>query len=164
MKREEILELVAIACEVCGVPELTSRIRVQWNTRFTARMGDARWDALRGQGLIRLSVPLWPRASEEDRRETIVHEACHIIADYRFGRRQGHGHHWRQMMALCGYRDAKRCHDVDRESIRERRGQNRLRAACGCAGGVIVGPVQVRRIQAGAAYTCRRCDQRVRLG
>ena len=34
---------------------------------------------------IRLSIPLWPRASDQDRRETVIHEACHLIAFYKHG-------------------------------------------------------------------------------
>ena len=77
---DPIREQIAAACRACGVPELAERIRVVWRC-FTARMGDARWDRLRSVGLIRLSVPLWPRASDEEWCETVIHEACHVIAD-----------------------------------------------------------------------------------
>jgi predicted SprT family Zn-dependent metalloprotease len=160
---DAIREYIDIACHVCGVPELAGKIRVVWNGRFSARMGDARWDPARGTGLIRLSRPLWPKASEEERMETVIHEACHVIADYKFGGRQRHGPRWRQMMALCGYRNARRCHAVNRDEILARRQQNRLRAACGCAEGVTVGPLQARRIRAGVVYRCRRCAQQVVL-
>jgi SprT protein len=162
---DPIRELIDAACRACGVPELSARIGVIWSGRFSARMGDARWDPRRGAGLIRLSRPLWPKASNEERRETVVHETCHVIADYRFGGRQGHGPRWRQMMALCGYRDPQRCHAVDREAIQQRRERRRVevRARCGCAEGVVVGPVQARRIRAGVAYRCRKCCRRVAL-
>ena len=122
-------------------------------------------DRLRGVGLIRLSVPLWPRASDEERRETVIHEACHVIADCRFGGKQGHGPAWRHMMALCGYPDPKRCHAGDRETIQQRRERRRVevRARCGCAEGVMLGPVQARRLRAGAQYRCRKCSQCVAL-
>jgi SprT protein len=162
---DDIRELIELTCRACGVPELSARIRVTWSGRFIARMGDARWDAAAGCGLIRLSRPLWPKASDEERRETVVHETCHVIADCRFGRRQGHGPRWRQMMARCGYVHAQRCHSVDREAIQERRERRRVEvlARCGCADGVIVGPVQARRIRAGMVYRCRTCSQRVAL-
>jgi SprT protein len=161
---DPIRDLIEGACRACGVPELCGRIRVTWSGRFVSRMGDARWDAVRG-GLIRLSRPLWPRASPEERRETVVHEACHVIADYRFGGKQGHGPRWRQMMALCGYAAPQRCHSVNREAIQQRRRRKRVevRARCGCAEGVILGPVQARRLRGGAVYHCRRCSQRVAL-
>jgi SprT protein len=161
---DPIRELIDGACRACGVPELLGKIRVVWNGRFISRMGDARWDPVRG-GLIRLSRPLWPKASAEERRETVVHEACHVIADYRYGGKQGHGPRWRKMMARCGYPAAERCHSVDNEAIRRRRERRRVEvlARCGCAEGVILGPVQARRLRGGAVYHCRRCCQRVAL-
>jgi SprT protein len=162
---DPIRELIEWACRACGVPELSGKIRLTWSARFIARMGDARWDGRHGLGIIRLSRPLWPKASDEERRETVIHETCHVIADRRFGGKQGHGPRWRHMMALCGYPAPQRCHSVDREAIQQRRERKRVevRARCGCAGGVVVGPVQARRIRAGMAYRCRTCSQRVAL-
>src|SRR5437879_3730633 len=117
---DAIRQLIELACRACGTPELSGRIRVVWSRRFVARMGDARWDRRRGAGIIRLSRPLWPKASDEERRETVIHEACHVIADCRFGGRQGHGPRWRQMMGLCGYHEPTRCHNVDHEAIQQR--------------------------------------------
>jgi SprT protein len=163
--RDAIREQIEGACRACGVPELIGRIRVVWSGRFIARMGDARWDKRHGTGIIRLSRPLWPKASDEERRETVVHETCHVIADYRFGGKQGHGSRWRQMMALCSYARPTRCHSVDREAIQARRERKRVevQARCGCAEGVILGPVQARRVRAGVVYRCRKCCQRVAL-
>jgi hypothetical protein len=76
------------------------------------------------------------------------------------------------MMALCGYLNPQRCHNVDQASILERRRQKRLQApptkrpviaSCGCLGGVLVGPVQSARIRCGKTYLCRKCRQRVIL-
>lgn len=162
---DPIRESIEAACRACGVPELSGRIRVSWSGRFVARMGDARWDTVRGAGLIRLSRPLWPQASPEEQRETVVHEACHVIADYLYRGKQGHGPGWRRMMALCGYPAAQRCHSVNREAIQQRRERRRVevRVRCGCAEGVALGPVQARRLRTGAVYHCRRCSQRVVL-
>ena len=67
-----------------------------------------------------------------------------VIADYRFGGKQGHGPAWQRMMALCGYTQPQRCHAVDNEAIRQRRELRRVevRGRCGCADGVMLGPVQ----------------------
>ena len=50
------------------------------------------------------------------------------------------------MMTLCGYPDPKCCHAVDREAIQQRRERQRVevRGRCGCAEGVMLGPVQAR--------------------
>lgn len=163
LSSKDVTEYIAIACTLCGVDELIGRIRVAWNGRFIARMGDARWDHCKGEGLIRLSLPLWSKASHEEQVETIVHEACHVIADYKFGGRQMHGPRWQEMMRLCGYQSPPRCHRVNLDVIRTRRQRWRLSAVCGCSGGILISPVVARRIQAGAAYSCRTCRQRLTL-
>jgi predicted SprT family Zn-dependent metalloprotease len=163
MNKIDVTEYIAIACVLCGVEELIGRIRVAWNGRFIARMGDARWDHRKGTGLIRLSMPLWPKASQDEQVETITHEACHVIADYKFGGRQMHGARWQEMMRLCGYEKPRRCHKVNLDEIRTRRLRRRISTACGCPGGNWVTPLMARRVQAGAAYMCRACGQRLRL-
>src|SRR5713101_9090328 len=122
-------------------------------------MGDAKWVRAKDRGVIRLSVPLWPKASLEERTETVVHETCHIIAEFRFGPGQGHGPNWRALMRACGYTKARRCHEVDRDAIAGRRQRARrvYRVACGCPKGVALGQVQFRRFRAGTQYHCRRC-------
>lgn len=159
----DVVEHVAIACMLCGADELIGRIRISWNGRFIARMGDARWDYRKGMGSIRLSLPLWAKASQEEQAETITHEACHIIADYKFRGRQMHGPRWREMMRLCGYQSARRCHRVNLDEIRTRRRRRRLSAACGCPDGILISAVVARRVQTGAAYWCRTCGQRLTL-
>ncbi len=162
---DPIRPAITEACRACGVPDLANRIRVLWSSRFISRMGDARWDQVEGIGMIRLSRPLWPKASDLERRETVIHETCHVIADCRFGGKQGHGPRWRQMMALCGYLHPTRCHGVDSDTIRQRRERRRVDvlARCGCASGVVLGPVQARRVRAGVVYCCRKCRQRVAI-
>lgn len=163
MNSNDVMEYVAIACTLCGVDELTERIRVAWSGRFSARMGDARWDHRRGLGFIRLSSQLWPKASPDEQLETIAHEASHVIADHKFGGRQMHGPRWQEMMRRCGYQNPRRCHRVDIDEIRTRRRRRQLRAACGCLGGILISLIVARRVQAGAAYACRTCRQRLTL-
>lgn len=163
MSTFDLTEYIAIACTLCGAEELAGRIRVAWNRRFLARMGDARWDYRVGLGFVRLSAPLWPKASHDQQVETIIHEVCHVIADYKFGGRQRHGPRWQEMMRLCGYQSPRRCHAVDLPAIRARRLGRRLSAACGCPGGILITAVVARRVCAGAAYSCRACGQRLRV-
>ncbi len=159
----DVQEYVAIVCMLCGADPLVARIRVAWNGRFSARMGDARWSDRQGLGFIRLSSRLWPKAGHDERVETITHEACHVIADYTFGGRQMHGPRWREMMRRCGYEEPRRCHRVDLDAIHARRFGRRLRAACGCPGGVLITPVTARRLRAGTTYLCRACRVQIIL-
>src|SRR6185436_3239730 len=101
MDRKGIKEAIAFACEANGVPEIIPRISVQFNPRFTNRMGDALFNGTIMR--IRLSTPLWGRASDEQKRETVIHEACHIIARYKHGLDiRPHGYHWISCMKKAG--------------------------------------------------------------
>jgi predicted SprT family Zn-dependent metalloprotease len=132
------------------------------------RVGDVICGGLRLQhsfldGPATRLTQMWSKASHEERVETITHEACHIIADYRFGGRQRHGPRWQEMMRRCGYQNPQRCHRVDQDGIRARRLGRRLSAACGRPGGILVTPVTARRVRAGTIYLCRACGQQLTL-
>lgn len=138
------------ACEANGVPELADRIRWEWSDRFTARMGDATFSLNR----IRLSRPLWPRASDAERRQTVIHEACHLIAFYKYGRQgTGHGAYWKATMRRAGV-SPKRCHNVDRSGLKQSRAKFAFDCACMTH---MVGKIRANKIRAGVKYTCRRC-------
>ena len=92
------------------VDELAQVIVVEWNPRFTRRLGDAAYNSITFRARIRLSSPLWPRTSEEDRRETVIHEACHIIVGYKFGQVAApHGSEWKEAMRNCGVEPLRDC-------------------------------------------------------
>ena len=100
---------VRLACHYNNVPELAQAIVIEWNRRFTRRLGDAVFNPITFQSRIRLSIPLWPRASPQDRMETVVHEACHLIAWHKFGLFVApHGAEWRQAMKNCGVQPDER--------------------------------------------------------
>jgi len=79
---------IRFACERNEVPELAQVVVVEWNPRFTRRLGDAGYSHVTFRATIRLSIPLWPRATDQDRRETVIHEVCHIIVGYKHGAEQ----------------------------------------------------------------------------
>ena len=78
-------------------PTLEPLLRIEWNARFTSRLGDAMyldegaiaqtafrtgrrsvlgWEPM---ARVRFSIPLWPRASRTERDETVAHEVAHLI-------------------------------------------------------------------------------------
>jgi SprT protein len=115
-----IREWIRFACESNKVGELAQVIVVEWNWRFTKRLGDAGYSPTTYRARIRLSIPLWPRASDQDRRETVIHEACHIIVGYRFGFvATAHGSEWKAAMQNCGV-EPLRLHSVDRTGLARR--------------------------------------------
>ena len=108
---------IRFACDCNEVSELAQVIVVEWNRRFTRRLGDGAYSRTTYRARIRLSVPLWPRASEEDRRETVIHEACHIIVAYQYGFAvPPHGAEWRLAMKHCGI-EPLRLHSVNRTGL-----------------------------------------------
>lgn len=100
---ERIAAWIETACRANAVPDIAEIIEVRWNRRFTRRFGDAgiRLDPFRAR--IRLSPLIWSRASEEERRETVMHETCHIVAWHQHGVAiKPHGSEWKQAMRNCG--------------------------------------------------------------
>jgi hypothetical protein len=100
-----------------------SNVRVSHSRRFKARMGDARtlsYDPANPTGVIRFSTsPLWRRATPAKRRNTIIHELAHILADCEARRRAGHGKVWQRKMIALGEKP-ERCHAVNRDGLRRR--------------------------------------------
>jgi SprT protein len=116
MDDRHIRDWIRFACERNGVSELAQVIHVEWNRRFTRRLGDAGYNSVTFRARIRLSIPLWPRTSERDRRETVIHEACHIIVGYKFGFAAAHGPKWQEAMENCSV-EPLRTHSVDRTGL-----------------------------------------------
>ncbi|MEW4453034.1 SprT-like domain-containing protein [Bremerella sp. JC817] len=91
----------ALGCN--DVSCLSSMIRVRWNKRFTRKFADAGYGTCPPRGRIRISPMIWERATREQRRETLIHEACHIVAYHLHGLAiKPHGIEWRQAMVKCG--------------------------------------------------------------
>lgn len=151
------------ALEKLGYPELFEHLRIEWNSRFSARMGDARYRSMR-DCRIRLSEPLWPRASEEKRRNTVIHEICHIVVAHEYSfvalsklRPKPHGPEWQAKMRACG-EDPKRCHSVPTAGAKNSRRHHVYH--CNCEGEQRIHRVGNKvnaNIQRGQYYSCRRC-------
>jgi SprT protein len=83
--RHKIREWIKFACDCNQCPELAQAFLIEWNTRFTCRLGDAHYSPISMRARIRLSIPLWQRVSAEERRETSIHETCHCIVGFKLG-------------------------------------------------------------------------------
>jgi SprT protein len=149
---------VRFACERNRVPELAQVIVVEWKSRFTRRLGDAMYSPLTFQAKIRLSLPLWPRASEQDRRETVIHEACHIIVRYKGMFVADHGPEWKAAMRNCGV-EPLRTHAVDRTGL-ARRQRRYILLECpnhGLEHKCRITARQFNMVQRGAEFCCKKC-------
>lgn len=91
-------------------------ITIEVSHRLTSTMGKAITDnydsGLPPRGKIRISASaLWRRASPEKRRNTVIHELAHILANWKAGKRSGHGWAWKAEMRAMG-ESPVRCHSV----------------------------------------------------
>jgi SprT protein len=140
--------------------EILGVLEVEWNERFTSKMGSAKSRRLTEDFLLRFSAPLWPRATPTERHETVIHEVCHLVAQKRAWARgvkiQPHGPEWEQLMRECSI-EPERTHSVSNEGLTTRR---RVKVSCKC-GTFSVTPYVAGRIAAGATYRCRKCSVKI---
>ena len=134
-------------------------IRIEFNNRMTRAIGRAEYKHPCDY-CIKLSAPLWPRASEAERRNTVIHEACHLIDHYRTGT-MSHGVSWRRLMQNCG-ESPDRCHSVDRTGLIRKRKRHEYTCGCNNRGGFIT-PIKAKRIEQGRSYFCKSCGENIRL-
>ena len=100
MKNSEVRDLIQYACDMNGRPDIAGRINLKWSNRMTRAMGIASWRS--GQYTIKLSIPLFLRATEDQKWQTVIHEACHIIDAIKNEVRMSHGDSWKRCMRACG--------------------------------------------------------------
>ncbi len=154
----EIRNLIRHTCFACGCPELSPKIRYSWNDWFTRRMGDATYDFANGTGRVRFSKPLWGRAPLRERKNTIVHEVCHIITYYKYGKSASpHGAHWKRMMMLAG-EFPERCHTVNTDGLTRK--QPRIQVKCGCSKKSVTKNM-FTRMKNGSKYSCTVCKNEI---
>ncbi len=155
IKDGQIRRWVRFACECNDVPELYLAITIEWNRRFTRRLGDGMYHPRSYQARIRLSIPLWSRASAEERRETVIHEACHVIVGYKCGSVPSHGPEWKDAMRNCGLEPIP-THSVDRTGLARR--QRRF-VLCDCPNGekCRIGVRVFNAVRRGTEFWCKKC-------
>ncbi len=109
---QQIREWIDFALDRNDVGYLSNMIRVRWNKRFIRKFADAMFGKSPPRGIIRLSPRIWERATETERRETIIHETCHVVAFHLHGIEiKPHGAEWKEAMANCGV-EPVRCHNI----------------------------------------------------
>lgn len=118
MNTSEVKQWIKKACEQNGVPDLADEIKIQWSNKMTSSIGIAR-KSLEDDYTIKLSNKLFARATQQQRIETVVHEACHCIDSELTGARMSHGEGWRKCMLECRF-DPQRCHKVNTDGLNTR--------------------------------------------
>jgi predicted SprT family Zn-dependent metalloprotease len=140
------------------------RCEAVWNGRLSASMGRAKGkNTIFGTTYkIEFSPKLFALATPEARRNTMIHEICHVLGHALSGK-MDHGRVWKRLMVICG-ESPERCYRTDEKTFganaavatadskaRKRGRRERTPAKCGC----LIGPVQLKRLKAGAVYHCR---------
>jgi predicted SprT family Zn-dependent metalloprotease len=173
--RQAAAAIALATLRALGREDLIPVLWICWKSDFTSRMGDALYakngqhvhrssEKYRVNGTIcraRFSAPLWLRASEEERRQTIIHEVCHLVAAHEAhlaGRKvsRPHGYEWKAIMLRAGVRP-KRCHNVSTKGL----GKKTIPAKCRCGEHYITPLVGGRIIVLQQTYTCSRCHGQI---
>ena len=163
---QEAREIMNVTFMELGYEELIPSMSISFNNRFTARLGDASY-LLRQ---IRLSAPLWPLAGEDERFQTVVHEVCHIVTNHENYQIKGytskppaHGNAWKAVMRRAGV-PVKRCHNVDRSSLKRKQApRKQFAVSCSCGNVTEFGKTRYRRLVLGLRkYWCCNCQDEIK--
>lgn len=160
MEQERINHLIQEACVNNSCPELADKVKIEWSSRMTSCMGMAFYK----KNLIRLSIPVFKLAEIEDQEQTLVHEACHLIARLKNPNCKSHGYEWKIAMVKAG-RKPERCHAVDCSSLRRTRKVNRYPYECiSCGKQFSISSIKHSRLQKNPEYyVCGKCHSSIRL-
>lgn len=96
---EQIYKWIKECCDKNRMPGLTETIKVQFSNRLVTTWGRA-WS-----NKIELSTLLWVSGSETDKKDTVIHETCHIIVKRKYGSEstiKSHGKEWQLCMKIAG--------------------------------------------------------------
>jgi hypothetical protein len=133
--------ILAEALTLAGLDPVVelARVKLTMSTAMTSSMGIARtdnWSSLAPvAGRINLAASaLWLHASPTKRRNTIIHEFAHLIANREMGKpekgakRKSHGVVWKRWMVRLGEANPVRCHKVPKARPTTRRRGPRAKA------------------------------------
>jgi predicted SprT family Zn-dependent metalloprotease len=152
----EVRKVVEDTCTHCGYATVASAITLAWSNRMTAAMGNAAYKR-DGSFTVKLSTPLFLRATVEERRQTVIHEVCHVLDKVVNKVRMSHGRSWKGMMRRAGVAP-KRCHNVDNTGLRKARKSYRYACPHGHRE-YVLGPIRHRNMQQPyrRKYVCHVC-------
>ena len=158
----EIINWVRQACADCECGSLLSKIDVKFSNSMTTTAGTAK--RRNGRYILTLSSRLWDRMDEDEQRDLVIHEACHLIDFWLHdGNTKPHGWEWQALMRRCGINNPEDHirHNIPCDDLR-RRG-TRHGYTCSCKGGTI-GPIQAKKLRHdGVKYVCKNCHQHIVL-
>ena len=135
-------------------------LKIRWSNAYTRVMGRAKTNRTKTQFEVSFSDQLWDRATEEQKRNTVIHEVCHIVCFIRHPFAKGHGVEWKQLMLAAG-ETPSRTIKINRKGV-ERTNQ-RTYCYCKCGEKVITSNRATRIRNGTNRYYCLRCGVPVTL-
>lgn len=93
-------DIVVFACRKLGVPDLATKITLSFSTRLRKGYAYAKWPDCK----IVISKYYWDPVSPQTRRDTVIHEVCHVYVweTLGIGNEKPHGPKWEDAMRKCG--------------------------------------------------------------
>jgi predicted SprT family Zn-dependent metalloprotease len=150
-------EARSIVSEFSDRYPILSTMPVRVSARMTRAAGSVRFRGGKPFEIV-LSLPFF--ADEANNlRETVTHEAAHVVA----GRAAGHGPAWRMVHRAMGGK-AERCHTMSLAqgftARRDTQPRVRVEATCPkCGQPMQLGPVQAKKAARGARYSHSKCPR-----
>ena len=158
----QIRQWIDKACVANEIPKLTHSIDFEWNDRFLGRLGDATYFQAKKRGRIRLSLPLWPLIPFEEQYDTIIHEACHVIARYKYGYNiQPHGKEWQAAMWNSGLEPRRLAKCIDKRPVKKKKkpsGPTYFFMECPKANKCTLTQENFKKLQRGKTLYCSKCS------
>ncbi len=111
---KDIDKLHLATCKKLGIMDVYKNLQWRFEKRFRCTYGQAEYWEEKGKmkWLIRYASKHWMLIPKEERRNTIIHEVCHLAVERLYGHcgrpKNGetpvldHGSHWIDLMAKCG--------------------------------------------------------------
>ena len=134
----------------------TTSFTVKFSNRMTRSLGNCTTNRSRRSAVIKLSAPLWERATEKERVDCIYHEFAHMIANIKYNARCNHDWRWKRVMIELG-QAPELYHTIDRSGLRRR--QARFVNSCpGCKKEISISKaMRTRWIRGQQIRRCRTC-------
>jgi SprT protein len=166
MTNNEVHEWIKYACECNGNDDIADKIRLKWSNRMTSAMGIASFDPKTQVYTIKLSVPLFKRATEEQKRQTVIHEACHIVEVVNRGYvdwngrvvypRMSHGPYWAKAMRNADCKPDV-YHKVSNDGLRKKY----IYECPNCCAEFKLSAILHNRCERGRHRICGKCKSRI---
>lgn len=164
----KLSEVAIQTCQILGVPQFVEMIDVVISHKMQTSLATAsmKRNGDKREYILKINERLWIRASDEEKRNTLIHEICHLVEFYNYDKiqrtRAGHGPVWESYMRKCGLNPyCERFHNVYCHDLK--RAQHKWDASCLC-GKHKISTTKARRIMENRQqYICRRCGSRVTI-